>query len=128
MLLRAPHGAELGTLLSDDDTPEAGFERLASFAARLLQVPVSIISLVGTERPFSAGEAGDAWRPRREAPLARSLCGVALSTGAPLVLSDAREHPAVRRNPAVWLGEIGYAGIPFRRADGRVAGTLCVVD
>jgi diguanylate cyclase (GGDEF)-like protein/PAS domain S-box-containing protein len=128
MLLHAPHGAELGTLLNDDDTPEAGFERLASFAARLLQVPVSIISLVGTDRPFSAGEPGDAWRPRREAPLARSLCGVALSTGEPLVLSDAREHPAVRRNPAVWLGEIGYAGIPFRRADGRVAGTLCVVD
>jgi diguanylate cyclase (GGDEF)-like protein/PAS domain S-box-containing protein len=128
MLLRAPHGAELGTLLCENDTPEAGFERLASFAARLLQVPVSVISLVGTERPFSAGEPGDAWRPRREAPLARSLCGVAVSTGQPLVLSDAREHPAVRRNPAVWLGEIGYAGIPFRRVDGRVAGALAVAD
>jgi PAS domain S-box-containing protein/diguanylate cyclase (GGDEF)-like protein len=127
MLLRAPYGAELGTLL-DGDTTEAGFERLASFAARLLQVPVSVISLVGTERPFSAGEPGDAWRPRREAPLAHSLCGVAVGTGEPLVLSDAREHPAVRRNPSVWLGEIGYAGIPFRRPDGRVAGALSVAD
>jgi PAS domain S-box-containing protein/diguanylate cyclase (GGDEF)-like protein len=128
MLLHAPHGAELGTLLYEGDTPEAGFERLASFAARLLQVPVSVLSLVGSERPFSAGEPGDAWRPRREAPLARSLCGVAVSLGEPLVLSDARQHPAVRRNPAVWLGEIGYAGIPFRHADGRVAGALSVAD
>jgi PAS domain S-box-containing protein/diguanylate cyclase (GGDEF)-like protein len=128
MLLHAPHGAELGTLLAENDTPEAGFERLASFAARLLQVPVSVISLVGTDRPFSAGEAGDTWRMRREAPLARSLCGVAVSSGEPLVLNDAREHPAVRRNPAVWLGEVGYAGIPFRRADGRVVGALCVAD
>ena len=128
MLLHAPHGAELATLLAENDTPEAGFERLASFAARLLHAPVSVISLVGTERPYSAGEPGDAWRMRREAPLARSLCGVAVSSGEPLVLSDAREHPAVRRNPAVWLGEVGYAGIPFRRVDGRVAGALCVAD
>ncbi|HEX2211350.1 MAG TPA: EAL domain-containing protein [Longimicrobium sp.] len=128
MLLHAPQGAELGTLLAENDTPEAGFERLASFAARLLQVPVSVISLVGTDRPFSAGEPGDTWRMRREAPLDRSLCGVTVSTGGPLVLSDAREHPAVRRNPAVWLGEIGYAGIPFRRPDGRIVGTLCVAD
>jgi PAS domain S-box-containing protein/diguanylate cyclase (GGDEF)-like protein len=128
MLLHAPHGAEVATLFAENDTPEAGFERLASFAARLLHVPVSVISLVGTERPYSAGEPGDAWRMRREAPLARSLCGVAVSSGEPLVLNDAREHPAVRRNPAVWLGEVGYAGIPFRRVDGRVAGALCVAD
>jgi diguanylate cyclase (GGDEF)-like protein/PAS domain S-box-containing protein len=127
MLLHAPHGAELA-LFGDNDTPEAGYERLASFAARLLQAPVSVVSLVGTDRPFSAGEPGDAWRLRREAPLARSLCGVAVSSGEPLVLNDAREHPAVRRNPAVWLGEVGYAGIPFRGGDGRVAGALCVAD
>jgi diguanylate cyclase (GGDEF)-like protein/PAS domain S-box-containing protein len=128
MLVHAPHGAELGRLLAENDTPQAGYERLASFAARLLHVPVSVLSLVGTDRPYSAGDSGDAWRLRREAPLARSLCGVAVSTGEPLVLSDAREHPAVRRNPAVWLGEVGYAGIPFRHADGRVAGALSVAD
>jgi diguanylate cyclase (GGDEF)-like protein/PAS domain S-box-containing protein len=128
MLLHAPGGAELGTLLYPSDTPEAGFERLAGFAARLLDTPVSVISLVDAERPFSAGRSGDLWRPRREAPLARSLCGVAVRTGEPLLIEDAREHPAVRRNPEVWLGEIGYAGIPFRRADGRVVGSLCVAD
>jgi PAS domain S-box-containing protein/diguanylate cyclase (GGDEF)-like protein len=127
MLLHPP-GAEPDTLPHDADTPEAGFERLASFAARLLHTPVSVLSLVDRERPFSAGDLTDAWRPRREAPLARSLCGVAVTTGEPLLLEDAREHPAVRRNPQVWLGEVGYAGIPFRRADGQVAGALCVAD
>ncbi|HEX6041849.1 putative bifunctional diguanylate cyclase/phosphodiesterase [Longimicrobium sp.] len=117
-----------GALLPGGDTPEAGFERLAAFAARLLQVPVSVISLVDAERPFSAGDAGDAWRPRRETPLARSLCRFAVDAGQPLLLEDARDFPAVRQDPAVWLGEVGYAGIPFRRADGRVAGALCVAD
>jgi PAS domain S-box-containing protein/diguanylate cyclase (GGDEF)-like protein len=110
------------------DTPEAGFERLAAFAARLLQVPVSVISLVDAERPFSAGDAGDAWRQLREAPLSRSLSRIAVDAGTPLLLRDAREHPAVRQDPAVWLGEVGYAGVPFRHADGRVAGALCVAD
>ncbi|HEX2077935.1 MAG TPA: EAL domain-containing protein [Longimicrobium sp.] len=127
MLLHPP-GAEPGTLLHDADTPEAGFERLASFAARLLHTPVSVLSLVDRERPFSAGDPTDTWRPRREAPLARSLCGVAVTTGEPLLLEDAREHPVVRRNPQVWLGEVGYAGIPFRRPGGQVAGALCVAD
>ena len=127
-MLLHPAGAEPATLLHDADTPEAGFERLASFAARLLHTPVSVLSLVDRERPFSAGDPTDLWRPRREAPLARSLCGVALTSGLPLLLEDAREHPVVRRNPQVWLGEVGYAGIPFRRPDGQVAGTLCVAD
>jgi PAS domain S-box-containing protein/diguanylate cyclase (GGDEF)-like protein len=124
MLPDAPPSARIqGT-----DTPEAGFERLAAFAARLLHAPVSVISLVDADHPISAGDSGDAWRRRREAPLSRSLCQLAADAGEPLLLEDAREHPAVRRDPAVWLGEVGYAGIPFRRADGRVAGTLCVVD
>ncbi|HLM69410.1 MAG TPA: GAF domain-containing protein, partial [Longimicrobium sp.] len=124
MLPDAPPSA----LFQGTDTPEAGFERLAAFAARLLHVPISVISLVDAERPFSAGDASDAWRPRREAPLSRSLCRFAVDGGVPLLLEDAREHPAVRQDPAVWLGEVGYAGIPFRRADGRVAGALCVAD
>ena len=128
MLLHAAGSAELAPLLHAADTPEAGFERLATFAARLLQVPVSVISLVDAERPISAGDPGDTWRPRREAPLRSSLCRVAVDTGTPLLIEDAREHPAVRQDPAVWLGEVGYAGIPFHRADGRVAGTLCVAD
>jgi PAS domain S-box-containing protein/diguanylate cyclase (GGDEF)-like protein len=124
MLTDAPPGA----LLQGTDTPEAGFERLAAFAARLLHAPISVISLVDAERPFSAGDVGDAWRQRREAPLSRSLCRFAVDAGVPLLLEDAREHPAVRQDPAMWLGEVGYAGIPFRRADGRVAGALCVAD
>lgn len=111
-----------------DDPPNAGFERLASFAARLLSAPLCVINLVDGERTYAAGDDGDGWRPRREAPLHRSLCRLPAEAGAPLLLEDARAHPAVRENPSVWLGEIGYAGIPFRRADGRIAGTLAVAD
>ena len=116
------------TLASAAEGPEAGFERLARFAARMLDAPVSVISLVDGRKPFAAGAAADAWHARREAPLSRTLCQLTVSTGEPLVVFDARDHPAVRQDPQLWLGEVGYAAIPFRRAGGEVAGTVCVAD
>ncbi|HEU0013208.1 MAG TPA: EAL domain-containing protein [Longimicrobium sp.] len=107
--------------------PDESFERLAALAGRLLGAPVAVVSLVDAERPFATGGNGG-WRARREAPLARSLCRVAVEGGQPLALRDAREHPALRDDPGLWLGEVGYLGVPFRYADGRVAGNLCVAD
>ena len=110
--------------------PSTALERLTSFAERMLGVPVSVISLIDDDRPFSAAHSNgaDAWRARRETPLSRSLCRYAVSGGRPLLIEDARTHPLVRENPVVWLGEVGYAGVPIRSADGSVAGTLCAVD
>jgi diguanylate cyclase (GGDEF)-like protein/PAS domain S-box-containing protein len=109
--------------------PPAALERLTAFAERMLEVPVAVISLVEGERTFSSRAAlEDAWRARREAPLSRSLCRYAVAAGRPLLIEDARIHPIVRDDPVVWLGEVGYAGIPIRAADGSVAGSLCAID
>ena len=104
--------------------------RLAAVVARTLDVPLALVSLVGSERPFASagGSRIDAWRTRRDAPLSRTLCGIPAASGRPLVLEDAREHPPVRENPALWLGEIGYAGAPVRGRDGVVRGVVAAVD
>ena len=106
----------------------AALEHLTLFAQRMLDVPVSIVSLVDGERTFSRSPSGDAWRARRETPLSRSLCRYAVSSGRPLLIEDARSHPIVDDDPVVWLGEVGYAGIPIRSADGAVAGAICAID
>jgi GAF domain-containing protein len=47
----------------------------------------------------------------------------------PLVVSDARDHPLLRDNPAIReLGAIAYAGVPLVTAAGRTIGTVCVMD
>ena len=44
-------------------------------------------------------------------------------------MSDAREHPLLRDNPAIRdLGVIAYAGAPLITPDGHVLGTLCAID
>jgi PAS domain S-box-containing protein/diguanylate cyclase (GGDEF)-like protein len=128
MLPHAPGAPRFAALLSAADTPEDGFRRLATFAARLLGAPVSVVSLADGRAPVAAGSPGEEWRARREAPLSRSLCGIAVHGGAPLLLEDARLHPAVLADPGVWRGEVAYAGVPFAGADGRIAGALCVAD
>jgi GAF domain-containing protein len=45
------------------------------------------------------------------------------------VVSDAREHPLLRNNPAIRdLGIIAYAGAPLISPNGQVLGTLCAID
>ena len=101
---------------------------LAAFAERVLAVPVSIIHLHDGRAFYGRAGHDPRWRARRAAPISRSLCRIPASTGRPLLVEDARTHPEVVRNPGLWLGEVAYAGVPIRTADGGVAGSLCAID
>jgi Amt family ammonium transporter len=102
--------------------------RLAQLAARVLRVPLAVVCSVEGRSWATPPGADDAWQARRAAPLASSLCRIPADTGRPLLIADARTHPLVHENPALWNGEVAYAGVPIRAGDGWVAGTLCAVD
>ena len=45
------------------------------------------------------------------------------------MVTDAREHPVLRDNPAIRdMGAIAYAGVPLIDPEGHALGTLCVID
>ena len=46
----------------------------------------------------------------------------------PLVIPDARLDADWDQNPDIKLGMVSYLGVPIRRPDGGVFGTLCVLD
>jgi hypothetical protein len=114
------------------DAPvQPALDRLARLAARILNAPVALVSLVDRDRQVYAGCIGlaEPWASRRETPLSHSLCQHAVASGQPLVLSDVREHPGLRDNLAVRdLDAIAYAGIPLITEEGHVLGTLCAID
>ena len=116
-------------LLDSDVSPS--FDRLARLAAHVLHAPVALVSLVDADRQFFKSCLGmpEPWASRRGSPLTHSFCQHAVALREPLVISDAREDPVMRDNPAIRdINDIAYAGIPLIDAGGHALGTLCVMD
>ena len=114
-----------------DSAAEEAFDRLAQLAAKLLNAPVALISLVDDDRQFFKSCVGlaEPWSSARETPLSHSFCRHALSSAEPLVIEDARTHPLVRDNLAIRdLDVVAYAGVPLITRAGHALGTLCVID
>jgi hypothetical protein len=114
-----------------DAKADAGFDRYTALAARMLDAPVALVSLVDSDHQIFASQRGlnEPWATRGETPLSHSFCQHAVTSGAPLVVSDAREHPLVRDNLAIHdLEVIAYAGAPIFTREGLALGTLCVID
>lgn len=120
--------ARTGLLDVGDDE---NFDRLASIAARVLNAPVGLVSLVDSDRQVFTGCVGlpEPWSTERETPLSHSFCQHAVASREPLVISDAREDPRVRDNLAIRdLDVIAYAGMPLIDSGGHALGSLCAID
>ena len=114
-----------------DAATEPELDRYTALAAKMLDAPVALISLVDSDRQIFKSRRGlaEPWATRGETPLSHSFCQYAVASGAPLVISDAREHPLVRGNLAIRdLDVIAYAGAPIITEDGLALGSLCVID
>ena len=106
---------------------DEGFDRLAATVARELGADRSIVVLVSKAGQVIPGAFGlpEPWATRRSMPLSHSLSQRVTSTGAPLVLRDAREDPELAGSPSVLeLGVVSYAGMPLWDAQGRPIGVL----
>lgn len=110
-----------------DTLPEAAFDRLTALAARLFGVPISLISLVGSQHTFFKACFG---LDLRQTDRSLSFCTHALHSLDVLVVpdlaADARFalHPFVTGAPGLRF----YAGAPLVTPDGHTLGTLCILD
>ena len=114
-----------------DTPPEPAFDRVSHLTTRLLNVPVSLVSLVEADRQFFKSAIGlpEPWASLRETPLSHSFCQHLVPTGEPLVIEDARDDPLVCGNLAIRdLGVIAYLGAPLITQTGFVLGSLCAID
>lgn len=109
-----------------DSAPEEALDRLTRRAARLLDTPIALMTLVDGKRQYFKSAVGV---ELRETPLSPSFCQHVVAEQAPLVIADARLDSRVRDNPAVTeLGVIAYAGVPLTTADGHTLGSFCVIE
>jgi GAF domain-containing protein len=122
---------ELTRLSLLDTPPEESLDRLTRLAARLLAVPVALVSLVDGDRQFFKSAVGlpEPWASARQTPLSHSFCAHVVGDRKPLVIEDARADPRLRDNLAIpEIGVVAYAGVPLVSASGHVVGSFCAID
>jgi len=111
------------------DTPRDGaFDRITRLASEMLEMPISIVSLVDHDRIWFKSTYGlDGVEQIDRSP---GLCASAILSEEIWLIEDAKVDPRALANPLV-AGEFGlrfYAGSPLRTNDGYNLGTLCVID
>ena len=114
-----------------DTAGEEAFDRLTRLAQRLLKTPVTLISLVDDRRQFFKSFTGlkGPVAETRQTPLSHSFCQHVVTSGEPLIVSDARIDPTVQANLAIRdLGVISYLGFPLKSVDGYTLGSFCAID
>ena len=114
-----------------DAPPEPAFDRLTRLASRLLDAPISLVTLIEEDRQYFLSCVGlpESLTERRQTPLTYSICKHVVPTGEALIVPDIAEHPLFRDDTVVRsFGIVGYAGIPLRTATGHTLGSFCVLD
>lgn len=110
-----------------DTPPERPFDRITAIAARLLHVPIAILTIVDRDRIWYKSRQGI---EKEEVDRDLGLCASCILQDRPWIVGDARTDVRTLANPLV-AGAAGirfYLGIPLRTHDGFNIGTLCVED
>ncbi|MET3108553.1 signal transduction histidine kinase [Oxalobacteraceae bacterium GrIS 2.11] len=111
-----------------DTQNEEQFDAVAQIAARVCDVPISLVSLVDIDRQWFKANVG--LEDVSETPRSVAFCSHAILDGDILEISDTsvdqrfRDNPLVTGDPHIRF----YAGAPISLADGSRIGTLCVID
>jgi diguanylate cyclase (GGDEF)-like protein len=110
-----------------DTAIEERYERITRLATKLLDAPISAISLVDEDRQwFKSIQGINAAETSRSV----SFCAHAILRDETLVVEDASndarfsENPLVTDNPNIRF----YAGQPIKSPEGQNIGALCVID
>jgi GAF domain-containing protein len=123
--------AALRRLVLLDSPPSPAFDRLVRLAARVLQSPVAMVTLIDRDRQFFKAAVGlpEPLATQRETPLAMSICQYVVAGGRPLLVDDAREDPLLAGHPVVReFGVVAYGGAPIFTVEGHAVGSVCVLD
>ena len=110
-----------------DTPPEAAFDRIARLAARLLEVPIALVSFIDERRQWYKACHGARWR---QVGRELTVCTYTILTDALTIVPDLSSDRRFADKPYV-TGPAHlrfYAGAPLKSADGFNIGTLCAID
>ncbi len=110
-----------------DTLSENDFDNITSLIAVICEVPVSLITLLDTDRNFFKSHFGLDFN---QSPRNISFCGHAiLQDEEVFIVEDATKDERFKNNPLIYDNNaIFYAGVPLINPKGFKLGTLCIFD
>jgi diguanylate cyclase (GGDEF)-like protein/PAS domain S-box-containing protein len=126
-VLESERLATLRRLRLLDTPPTEEFDRITRLAAQLLDVPITLVSLVDEHRQWFKSRVG---LHVSQTPREVSFCAHVVYDREPLCLADASKDPRFAGNPLVTGPPHvrAYLGIPIFTQEGHTIGTLCAID
>lgn len=110
-----------------DTPPEDAFDRLTWLATELLDVPISLMTLLTASKQWFKSRVG---LDMTETPRSWAFCNQTIMQRGVFAVDDLARDERFAANPAV-AGDPGfrfYAGAPILDEDGFAIGSLCVID
>jgi GAF domain-containing protein len=108
------------------------WQEIVDLLANILHVPAALVMKV--EPPsirvlVSSKSNGNPYQKDEVAALNTGLyCETVMKTRQSLLVSDARADEDWKSNPDVKVGMVSYLGFPITWPDGKIFGTICVLD
>jgi PAS domain S-box-containing protein len=108
------------------------WQEIVNVVAEIVHVPSALVMKV--EPPnikvlVSSESNGNPYERDEVAPLDTGLyCETVMKTRQSLLVPDAMRDDEWKSNPDIKLGMISYLGFPVAWPDGRIFGTICVLD
>lgn len=120
--------ASLRDLLILDSPPESEFDNLVQAAALVCETPISLVSLVDSDRQWFKARFG--LEGVQETARDLAFCAHTIQQPTTLEIADATQDARFRDNALVTQapGIRFYAGVPLELSSGFRVGTLCVID
>ncbi|WP_165938479.1 ATP-binding protein [Parafrankia sp. BMG5.11] len=106
---------------------ETEFDHVAELVADTFEVPISAVTVLGTERQLFHGSCG---LDQQSTARADAFCNETVKETSVLVVEDALADPRFRDNPLVTGAPHirFYAGAPLRIGEDVSVGSLCIID
>lgn len=110
-----------------DTQEEPVFDHITRMVAKILDVPIVLVSLVDADRQWFKSRVGLA---TTETPRELAFCAHTIIDTTPLIVTDTtldarfKDNPLVTGDPHIRF----YAGVPLRSSGGLAIGTLCAID
>ncbi|MBT2774623.1 diguanylate cyclase [Halomonas sp. ISL-60] len=110
-----------------DSPDEPAFDRVTRLVTKLLNVPISTVTLIDAKRQWLKSRVGV---DTRETSRDVAFCAYTIMGTEPLIINDASQDPRFAHNPFVTAvdGIRFYAGIPLSTTKGLMLGSLCAID